>query len=82
MSTFTLDPATAEALSRATDQTELLAPDGSAVGYFVDPATYAAMWKAFMDKVGDDVSVEECLRALANPKRHSMDEVWKLFEDK
>jgi hypothetical protein len=80
MGKITLDPGTAELLSQTRGDAELVGPDGRPVGCFLSPGQYEAMRKAFVEWAFSQVTEEDCRRALANPKRHTMEEVLKLVE--
>ncbi len=53
---------------------------GKPVGYFLSPEEYARMKKAFNDGMYQEPTLEEFRRALADPRRHTMEEVFKLLE--
>lgn len=81
MSPVTIDAALFEKLTPILCELPLAGPDGRLAGYFVPSGTYDAMRKALYDQLLTEVTVEDCRRALANPIRHSMDEVMKLVEE-
>lgn len=81
MGKITLDPETTAAVRQAPGDAKICDPDGQRLGYFVRPGLYEAMKKAALDWAFSEITEDDCRRALANPKRHTMDEVWKLFED-
>ena len=63
-------------------QVPLTDTSGKPVGYFVSSEVYAVMRKAMHDQALAEITDEEVQRALANPKRHTMDDVLKLLESK
>jgi hypothetical protein len=52
---------------------------GRSVGFFLTPAEYEALRRAAGGR-DPDATLGEFRRALANPKRHTTDEVFKLLE--
>jgi hypothetical protein len=53
---------------------------GNTVGYYVSPDEYALMMKALYDQAFEEFTEEDMKRVLANPKRYTMDDVFKLLE--
>lgn len=80
MSTITIDAALLEQLTRTDREVSLAGPDGRRVGYFVPPETYESMRKALYDWAFAQRTSEDVKRALADPRRHTMEEVFKLVE--
>lgn len=62
-------------------QVPLTDPAGNPVGYFLSPAEYAAMRKAMYDQASAEITDEEVREALADHRRHTMEEVFKLLEE-
>jgi hypothetical protein len=80
MSTVTIDAALFEKLTQARREVPLAGPDGRQAGYFVPPETFEQMRKAIYDQAFAAVTVEDLRRSLADPRRHTMEEVLKLVE--
>jgi hypothetical protein len=80
MSTVTIDAVLSEKLAKAGQEVPLAGPDGRQVGYFLSPQTYESMKKALYDWAFARVTTDDLRRALADPRRHSMEEVLKLVE--
>jgi hypothetical protein len=80
MSTVTIDAALFEKLTQTLLEVPLAGPDGRIAGYYVPPGTYQAMRKAFYDRLFAQVTIEDLNRSLADPRRHSMEEVLRLVE--
>ena len=53
---------------------------GKPVGVFLSPEMYRQMREAMSDQATAEVTLEEFRRSLADPQRHTMDEVFKLLE--
>lgn len=79
MSEITLDAATAAAVAKAVTPTRVCDPDGRTVGYVISPDEYATR-KAMYDQAFAEITEEDVAEALADPRRHTMDEVFKLLE--
>lgn len=58
----------------------LTGPDGKLLGYFVSQEEYESMRRAVMESLSREPTLEEFRRALADPRRHTMEEVFKLLE--
>lgn len=54
--------------------------NGKPVGYFLSPDHYESMRQAVLDNLSREPTLEEFRRALADPRRHTMEEVFKLLE--
>jgi hypothetical protein len=75
MSPIRIDPDLIAQLTRNGGEVPLAGPDGAPVGYFLTPERYARMHAL----VASDVTEEDCQRALADPRRHTTDEVFRLL---
>ena len=82
MTPVSLDPELVRKLTSNGGQVPLTDTNGNPVGYFVSPTVYEAMKDAFYDRAFAEITEEDIRRALANPKRHTMEEVLKLLDDK
>jgi len=80
MTPVALDPDVLAKLTANGGAVPLSDKDGKPVGYFLSPELYAQMRKAMYDKAFAEITDEEVRAALADPRRHSMEEVFKLLE--
>ena len=80
MTPVTIDRELATKLTDNGDEVALADSDGKPVGYFLSPVMYARMRKAMYDQAFAEFNEEDMNRALANPKRYTMDDVFKLLE--
>lgn len=71
-----IDPELIAKLTQNGGEVPLAGPDDQPVGYFLTPERYTRM-RAL---TASDVTEEDCRRALADPKRHGMEEVLGLLE--
>ena len=74
-----LDPGLVARLTSNSGQVPLTDSAGNPEGYFVSPAMHASMMKAMYDQAFAEITEEEVREALADPRRHTMDEVFKLL---
>jgi hypothetical protein len=82
MTPIPLDPELVSKLTSNGGQVPLTDTNGQPVGYFVSSEVYAVMRKAMHDQALAEITDEEVQRAFATPKRHTMDDVFKLLEGK
>lgn len=82
MNPVSLDPELVTKLTSNGGQVTLTDVHGNAVGYFLTPARFEVMQKALYDQAFAELSDEEARRVLTDPRRHSMEEVLKLVEEK
>ncbi len=82
MTPIPLDPELVAKLTANGGQVPLTDQNGKPIGYYVSPDCFEVMQKALYDQAFAELSDEEARRVLANPKRHSMEEVLKLLEDR
>ncbi len=80
MSEITLDAVTAAAIAKSPTATRVCDPDGRTVGYVMPAGEYEAWRKAMYDQAFAEITEEDVRRALADPRRHTTDEVFKLLE--
>ena len=81
MAPVTLDPELIAKLTSNGGQVPLADRDGKTVGYFLSPDEYAAMRRAALEQLSREPMLEDFRRSLADPRRHTMEEVFKLLED-
>lgn len=79
MSPVALDAELVAKLTANGGQVTLTDAAGKPVGYFLSPAVYEEMRKALYDAAFAEMSEEDVADALADPRRHGMDEVLKLL---
>ena len=82
MTPVSLDSELVQKLTANGGQVPLTDASGKAIGYFLTPERFEVMEKALYDQAFSEMSDEEAQRILANPKRHTMEEVLKLLEEK
>jgi hypothetical protein len=80
MTPVSLDSELVRKLTANGGQVPLTDPSGNAIGYFLTPERFEIMQKALYDQAFAEITEEDVQRALANPKRHTMEEVFKLLE--
>jgi hypothetical protein len=80
MSPVTLDAELIAKLTSNGGKVPLADRDGKPLGYFLPQVEYERMQKAFEEHMYQEPTLEEFRRALANPRRHTMEEVFKLLE--
>ncbi len=78
MTPVPIDPELIARLTANGGEVPLTDRDGKPVGYFVTPELYDLMWKAYA-LAQSQVTEEDCRRAVANPKRHTTEEVFELL---
>ena len=61
-------------------QVPLTDTSGKPIGYFLSPQVFEAMRKAMYDQAFAEITEEDVERALADPRRHTTEEVFKLLE--
>jgi hypothetical protein len=54
--------------------------DGKSIGHFLSPAVYESVRLMVLEQAKAEVTLAEFRQSLANPKRHTMDEIFKLVE--
>ena len=79
MSPVPLDADLVAKLTTTGGHVPLTDPAGRSVGYFLSPDEYESLRRAAGSRA-PEATLEEFRRALANPKRHTTDEVFKLLE--
>jgi hypothetical protein len=82
MTPVSLDPELVQKLTANGGQVPLTDASGNAIGFFLTTERFEVMEKALYDQAFAEMSDEEARRVLANPKRHTMEEVLKLLEEK
>jgi len=82
MTPVSLDSELVRKLTANGGQVPLTDDSGNAIGYFLTPERFEIMQKALYDQAFAEMTDEEARRVLANPKRHTMEEVLKLLEEK
>ena len=82
MTPVSLDSELVRKLTANGGQVPLTDDRGNAIGYFLTPERFEIMQKALYDQAFAEMTDEEARRVLANPKRHTMEEVLKLLEEK
>lgn len=80
MTPVTIDAELVAKLTSNGGRVPLADPDGNAVGVYLSAERLALLEKAFDAGLYGEPTLEEFRRALANPKRHTMEEVFKLLE--
>lgn len=80
MSPVAIDAELVAKLTANGGQVPLTDMAGKAIGYYVSPEEYARLQKARYDQAFAEITEEEVHQALADPRRHTMDEVFKLLE--
>lgn len=80
MTPVALEPELVAKLTANGGEVPLTDADGKPVGYFLSPEAYARMRELVGERLGSEVTLEEFRRALADPRRHSTDDVLKLLE--
>lgn len=80
MAPVTIEPELLAKLTSNGGKVPLTDVAGKTVGYFVSLDRLTVLEKALDAQLYDEPTAEEIRRALANPKRHSMEEVMKLVE--
>jgi hypothetical protein len=80
MAPVTIDPELLAKLTSNGGRVPLADPDGNPVGYFLSPAVYETMRRAVLEHASQEVTLEDFRRSLADPRRHTMEEVFKLLE--
>jgi hypothetical protein len=80
MNPVVLDPELVVKLTSNGGQVPLTDTAGKPVGYFLAPEVFEYMQKVLYDQAFAEMSDDDVRRALANPKRHTMEEVFKLLE--
>ena len=79
MSPVELDPELIAKLMQNGGDVPLAGPDGKPVGQFLSAEEYAKARRALILLGKTEITEEDCRRALANPKRHTTAEVFKLL---
>ena len=80
MSEITLDAATAATVAKALPATRVCDPSGHTLGYLVPADVYKRVEKALYDEAFGEMTDDEVQEVLADPRRHTTDEVLKLLE--
>jgi hypothetical protein len=75
-----IEPELAAKLTNDGGHVPLTDRDGKTIGYFLSQVEYERMKKAFEEQMYQEPTLEEFRRALANPRRHTMEEAFKLLE--
>lgn len=80
MTPVTIDAELVAKLTSNGGRVPMADPNGKTVGFFVSPDRLAILEKALDAQLYDEPTAEDIRRALADPKRYSMEEVMKLVE--
>lgn len=80
MTSVMIDPELATKLRSNGGKVLLADQTGDAVGFFVSSERLALFEKALDAYLYDEPTAEDIRRALADPRRHTMEEVMKLVE--
>jgi hypothetical protein len=80
MSPVALEPELVAKLTSNGGHVPLTDATGKPVGYFLSQDQFESMRQAVMEHLSREPILEDFRRALANPRRHTMEEVFKLLE--
>lgn len=80
MTPVALEPELVAKLTSNGGQVPLTDTAGKPIGYFLSPKAYEQMRKAVYDQAFAEITEEDVRQALADPRRHTMEEVFKLLE--
>ena len=81
MTPVTIEPELVAQLTNNGGKVPLVDRDGNPVGYYLSPEQFALMEKAINDWMYQEPTTEDIHRALANPKRHSTEDVLKPLQE-
>jgi len=80
MSEIILDAATVATLSKAFGTTRVCDPEGRTVGYLVSPEFYKQAQTTLYDEAFNEITEEDVNEVLADPRRHTTEDVFKLLK--
>jgi hypothetical protein len=81
MTPVALEPELVAQLTANGGKVPLVDRDGNPVGYFLSPSQFALMEQALNDWMYREPTAEDVRKSLADPRRHSTEDVLKLLEE-
>jgi len=80
MQPIQIDAELAKKLQEAGKEVPLVGPDGVAQGVVVDAGQYEMFKKMAYHWAKEQVTLEDLQKSMANPKKHTMEEVMRMVE--
>ena len=80
MKPIQIDAELAKRLDEAGSEVPLVGPDGERKGLVVDQGQYEMFKKMAYELAKQRVTPEELQKSIANPKKHTMEEVMRMVE--